>query len=243
MLISVCVSLLNLLTDTDLYQYHHYHSPYLPLGEQVPHKGLTKKGNGKWQVQIWHEGQSRYVGVYNNIAIASSAYHFAMNFVSIKLVTKLEQFSQEDVRADISALKAFVNESLKTLSANTNKCSHHQDKSRGCGGLPVRVGRTNTVSSLGLVLSADTQLSCFKICSVCARTLPHSDFSRKQHHSSLRKCKSCIRQIDNSGTRGQVLLRNHRMSNGLVNGMLHEVPGKKTQDRAIRCIKDDRTVS
>jgi hypothetical protein len=33
------------------------------------------------------------------------------------------------------------------------------------------------------------------------------------------------------------------MSNGLVDGMLHEVPGKKTQDRAIRCIKDDRTVS
>jgi len=33
------------------------------------------------------------------------------------------------------------------------------------------------------------------------------------------------------------------MSNGLVDGMLNEVPGKKTQDRAIRCIKDDRTVS
>ena len=67
------------------------------IGEQVPHKGLTKKGNGKWQVQIWHEGQSRYVGVYNNIDITSSAYRFAMNFVSIKLVTKLEKFSPEDV--------------------------------------------------------------------------------------------------------------------------------------------------
>ena len=66
-------------------------------GEQVPHKDLTKKGNGIWQVQIWHEGQSRYVGVYNNIDITSSAYRFAMNFVSIKLVTKLEKFSPEDV--------------------------------------------------------------------------------------------------------------------------------------------------
>ena len=103
------------------------------------------------------------------------------------------------------------------------------------GGLPVQTGRTNTVSSLGLAK--------VKICSVCARTLPHSDsdFSRKQHHSSLRKCISCISQIDNSGKRGQVLLRNHRMSNGLVDGVLHEVPGKKTQDRAIRCIKDDWT--
>jgi hypothetical protein len=106
---------------------------------------------------------------------------------------------------------------------------------QGVGGLPVRVERTHNVSSLGL--------ASFKICSVCARTLPHTDFSRKQHHSSLRKCKSCIRQIVNSGTRGQVLLRNHRMSNGLVDGMLHKVPEKKTQDRAIRCIKDDRTVS
>jgi hypothetical protein len=79
----------------------------------------------------------------------------------------------------------------------------------------------------------DTQLSRVKICSVCARTLPHSNFSRKQHHSSLRKCKSCIRQLDNSGTRGQVLLRNHRMSNGLVDEILHNVPQKKTHDRAI----------
>ena len=248
-----------------------------------------------------------------------------MNFVSIKLVTKLEKFSPEVVRADIFALKAFVNKSLKTLTANPNKCphhqdkgkgvgglpvqvghthnvcslglalsanpngcSHHQDKGKGVGGLPVQVGCTNNVSSLGLVLSAipngcphhqdkgkgkerlpvqvgrthnvyslglalstmhhgqsreDTQLSGFKICSVCARTLPHSDFSRKEHHSLLRKCKSCITQLDNSGTKSQVLLRNHRMSNGLVDGILHDVPGKKTQDRAIRCIKDDRTVS
>ena len=226
MRISICVSLLNFITNTDLHQYHHYNSSYLPLGEQVPHKGLTKKGNGKWQVQIWHECQSRYVGVYDNIAIASSAYRFTMNFVSIKLVTKLEKLSPEDVRADIFALKAFVNKSLKTLLANWRP--HHQDKSKGVGGLPVQVGRTHNVSSLGLVLSAncngcthqdkgkskkglpvqvgrfhnvsslglalssvhhdffreDTQQSSsFKICSVCARTLPHSDFSLRQHHS------------------------------------------------------------
>jgi len=106
---------------------------------------------------------------------------------------------------------------------------------KGVGGLPVQVGGTNTVSSLGLakgvgglpVQGCDTQLSHVKICSVCARTLPHSNFSRKQHHSLLRKCKSCIRQLDNSGTIGQVLLRNHRMSNGLVDRILHDVPGKK----------------
>jgi hypothetical protein len=33
------------------------------------------------------------------------------------------------------------------------------------------------------------------------------------------------------------------MSNGLVDEILHAVPGKKTQDRAICCIKDDRTVT
>jgi len=84
------------------------------------------------------------------MTIASSAYHFAMNFVANKLVTKLEQFSPEDVRADISALKAFVNKSLKTLSANTKENSHHQDNTNGVVGLPVQVGRINTVSSLGL---------------------------------------------------------------------------------------------
>ncbi len=43
-----------------------------------------------------------------------------------------------------------MNKSLKTLSTNTKECSHHQDKTKGVGGLPVQVGRTNTVSSLGL---------------------------------------------------------------------------------------------
>ena len=43
-----------------------------------------------------------------------------------------------------------MNKSLKTLSTNTKECSHHQDKTKGVGGLPVQVGRINTVSSLGL---------------------------------------------------------------------------------------------
>jgi hypothetical protein len=34
--------------------------------------------------------------------------------------------------------------------------------------------------------------------------------------------------MNNNGTRGQVLLHNHCMSNGLVDGIfLHDVPGKK----------------
>ena len=125
---------------------------FTPLGVQVSHKGLTKKGNGKWQVQIWLNGKSRYVGVYNTVAIASSAYHLAMNFMSLKLVTKFDQLSPQDVRADISALKDFVNKSLKTLSTTTDDCSNHQDMSKGDAGLPVQVGRTNTVSSLGLAM-------------------------------------------------------------------------------------------
>ena len=86
--------------------------------------------------------------MYDNIVIASSAYHFAMNFVSTKLLTKSEKLSPEDVRAYIFALKAFVNKSLKTLSANPNGCPHHQDKGRGKGGLPVHEGHTHNVSSL-----------------------------------------------------------------------------------------------
>ena len=33
------------------------------------------------------------------------------------------------------------------------------------------------------------------------------------------------------------------MSYGLVDGILHDIPGKKTQDQAICCIKDDWTVT
>ena len=33
------------------------------------------------------------------------------------------------------------------------------------------------------------------------------------------------------------------MSNGLVDGILHDVPGKKTKDRAILGIKYDQTVT
>ena len=81
------------------------------------------------------------------------------------------------------------------LSANGNGFTH-QDKDKGDGVLPVQVVRIHNVSSLGLALSSmhhgfsreDTQLSGFKICSDCAKTLPHSDFSRRQHHSRLRKC-------------------------------------------------------
>jgi hypothetical protein len=39
------------------------------------------------------------------------------------------------------------------LSANPNRCLHHQDKGKGEGRLPVQVGRTYNVCSLGLALS------------------------------------------------------------------------------------------
>jgi hypothetical protein len=56
-----------------------------------------------------------------------------------------------------------------------------------------------------------------------------------------RKCLSCLEPIAiNGGSTATILLREHLMSNQLVDGKLHCVPGKMRQDRASRAHPEDQ---
>ena len=79
-----------------------------------------------------------------------------------------------------------------------------------------------------------------KECFICTIALPMHAFSKRQWHKkgsiSSRKCLSCIKKfLSDSGSLGPVLLRDHAMSNGLVDGLLHHVSGKIIRDRAMQC--------
>jgi hypothetical protein len=47
-------------------------------------KGITKRPNGTWQVQIWLFGKSRYIGVFKCVESAQDAYDIAVEFCSSK---------------------------------------------------------------------------------------------------------------------------------------------------------------
>jgi hypothetical protein len=110
----------------------------------------------------------------------------------------------------------------------------------GEGQLPVCVQRNENVSSPGLALQANisqelSSLSLVKLCSICSMYLPLSTFSNSQHRHKFWKCISCVTKIAAAGATGCSLVRDHCMSNGLVDGKLHQAPGRKVQDQAIQC--------
>ena len=66
----------------------------------------------------------------------------------------------------------------------------------------------------------------------------------KKGSNSSRKCTSCITAfLSKSGSKGNILVRDHALSNGLVDGYLHHVPGKIINDRAMQCDVVDREVA
>jgi hypothetical protein len=87
-----------------------------------------------------------------------------------------------------------------------------------------------------------------KECFICTIALPMQAFSKRQWHKkgsiSSRKCLSYIKKfLSDSGSLGPVLLRDHAMSNGLVDGNLHHVSGKLIRDHAMQCDLIDREVA
>jgi hypothetical protein len=77
---------------------------------------------------------------------------------------------------------------------------------------------------------------------------PNACILMRQWHKkgsiSSRKCLSCIKKIlSDSRSLGPVLLRDHAMRNGLVDGILHHVSGKIIRDRAMRCDLINREVA
>ncbi len=90
-----------------------------------------------------------------------------------------------------------------------------------------------------------------KMCFICTIFLPMQAFSKRQwqwHNkkgsNSSRKCISCIKKfLSKSGSIGHVLVRDHALINGLVDGKLHHVSGKIFKDRAMQCQLIDREVA
>jgi hypothetical protein len=71
--------------------------------------------------------------------------------------------------------------------------------------------------------------------------LPLSTFLNSQHCRKVQKCIACVTNIAAAGATGCSLLLDQCMSNGLVDGKLHQAPGRKVQDQAIQCNPHDRT--
>ena len=90
-----------------------------------------------------------------------------------------------------------------------------------------------------------------KICFICTISLPMWAFSKRQwqqHNkkgsNSSRKCNACINVfLSKSGSTGNVLVRDHALSNGLVDGNPHHLPGKIMKDHAMQCDFIDREVA
>ncbi len=102
--------------------------------------------------------------------------------------------------------------------------------------------------SLGAFHFVEEEKDKKKDCFIYTTALPMHAFSKRQWHKkgsiSSRKCLSCIKKfLSDSGSLGTVLLRDHAMSNGLVDGNLHHVSGKIIKDCAMQCDLIDREVA
>ncbi len=72
-------------------------------------------------------------------------------------------------------------------------------------------------------------------CVTCATMKHREDFSYQQWRkpNNAKKCLSCVQHLMSDGCpAGRILIREHAMSNRLVDGKLHYVPGKKVKDSA-----------
>jgi hypothetical protein len=77
-------------------------------------------------------------------------------------------------------------------------------------------------------------------CFTCTKNLLFNLFSKKQQNKKNPKCRLCVEEITKAGAVGMVLQRNHSPSNGLVDGIMHQVAGKKVHDQAIQSDHGDR---
>jgi hypothetical protein len=80
-------------------------------------------------------------------------------------------------------------------------------------------------------------------CVTCA-TLKHQvSFSNRQWSKprNSRRCLSCVQHLMNdAGPAGNILIREHAMSNRMIDRQLHEVPGRKIRDRAACASAQDK---
>jgi hypothetical protein len=57
-----------------------------------------------------------------------------------------------------------------------------------------------------------------------------NSFSKKLWKKKKGRCVSCVEEFTKAGSVRMILQRNHSTSNGIVDGVMHQVPGKKVRD-------------
>jgi hypothetical protein len=83
-------------------------------------------------------------------------------------------------------------------------------------------------------------------CITCVKVKHRVNFSNRQWSKPqhAQKCLSCIQHLmNNTGKAGWISIREHAMSNRLVDGKLHDVTGKKVRDRAALPSQQDKEVA
>ena len=80
--------------------------------ERYGQRGVTMRPSGKWQVQYFYCGKSRYIGVFESKIIAFAAYESAR-----EILGKVETFDiadEEIITARVDAARKFVTEAAKS---------------------------------------------------------------------------------------------------------------------------------
>ena len=102
-------------------------------------KGITKRSNGTWQVQIWLFGKSRYIGVFKCVELAQDAYYLAVEFCSMKyeFPFMLDCLSPEELKTNMCAKKLHVQNKIRVrhsdaLVDNSEICLQRSNVS-ACG--------------------------------------------------------------------------------------------------------------
>ncbi len=77
-------------------------------------------------------------------------------------------------------------------------------------------------------------------CLTCKKYLLMNSFSNKQWKKKKGRCVSYVEELTKAGSVGILLQHNHSNSNGIVDGVMHQEPGKKVRDQAIQAYSRDR---
>ncbi len=127
-------------------------------------KGITKRPNGTWQVQIWLFGKSRYIGVFKCVELALEAYHVSVEFCSSKyeFTFMSECLFPDELKTKMCEIKLHVQNKIRVRRSDAlvdnSEIRLRRSNVSACGSADtidnseIRLGRSN-VSAFD---SADT---------------------------------------------------------------------------------------
>ena len=146
---------------------------------------------------------------------------------------------EEPPREDDPALLA-VNSTLAGSSCLFGSNGHQEEPPREDDLALLAVDSTLAGSSCPTTISENKRRPPkMRVCYSCQENLSADDFVSSQWRTGG-KCITCVRSIlrgkgkDDTATKNHVLVVDHEMSTGLIDGEIHIAPGKKAKERAVR---------